>query len=140
MTSRAEQLLRKSDAGKGDNSRAKAYQRASEWPNCQIPGCPLPATIKADKCTCAYHHGKHGYDAECTTEAIKEFKPFINKLNEMIYWDVRTWKEKKPQLMGWMVLPATPEEMERPTMYLVRLRAWIDKGIKAKAELIYNEG
>ena len=34
------------------SSKNKEYQRASEWPNCQMPGCPLPTTIKADKCTC----------------------------------------------------------------------------------------
>lgn len=136
MTSRAEEILRASNIGKSD--KAKEYQRASEWPNCQLPGCPLPATIKADKCTCGYHYGKHGYDADCTTEAIKEFLPHIKKINEMIYWDVRMWRSRKNQIMDWPVLPATAEEMERPTMYLIRLRSWIDAGIKAKSELIYN--
>ena len=139
MSSYAEKLLRESDAGKDKNSKAKEYQRASEWPNCSCPDCPMPTTIKAANCTCGYHYGQHGYNADCTTEAIKEFKPYINKLNEMIYWDVRIWKERKSQIMGWPVLPATAGEMERPTLYLTRLRTWIDKGIKAKSEEIYNQ-
>ena len=120
------------------DSRAKDYARASEWPNCCHAGCPLPTTIKADRNTCSYHYKEHGFNANCITDAIKESAGLIKKLNEMIFWDTRQWKDKKPQMMGWDALPATDNEMERPTLYLKRFKAWIDKTIKERAEEIYQ--
>jgi len=132
----AKDLVRK--LGNKEDSRKKEYQRASEWPKCFIAGCPLPTTIKADNCTCTHHYRQFGYEAECTTEAIKEFLPYIRKYGEMLRWNVRVWREREPQIMGWPVLPATKEEMDRPTMYLNRLKIFIDKGIKSRAEEIYT--
>lgn len=115
-------------------SKAKQYAYASEWPKCSIAGCPLTTTIKDDKPTCGYHHREHGYNAECITEAIKQYHPFIKKYNEMIYWNVRTWNERKAQILGWDILPATDLEMQLPTLYLSRLKKFIDKTIKERAE------
>jgi len=120
------------------NSRAKEYAKASEWPNCCHAGCPLITTIKAERNTCTYHFKERDFTAECTTEAIKEHYGYITKLHEMIYWDTRQWRDKKPQLQGWQVLPATLEEMERPTLYLKRFQKWIDESIKARSEELYN--
>jgi hypothetical protein len=119
-------------------SKAKEYAHASEWPQCTVAGCPLPTTIKDDKQTCGYHHREHGFNAECITEAIKENHMFIKKYNEMIYWNVRTWNERAPQIMGWPVLPATELEMQLPTLYLNRLKKFIDEAIKERAEAIYQ--
>ena len=119
-------------------SKAKEYAHASEWPKCTVAGCPLPTTIKDDKQTCGYHDREHGYNAECITEAIKENHGFIKKYNEMIYWNVRTWNERAPQILGWPVLPATELEMQLPTLYLTRLKKFIDEKITARAEDIYQ--
>lgn len=126
------------NVNKNKNARAKEYAHASEWPKCTVAGCPLPTTIKDDKCTCTHHHRTHGFEAECITEAVKEYLPYIRKHNEMIRWNVKTWREREAQIMGWPVLPATQFEMNNPTMYLIRLKAFIDKGIKEKAEEIYQ--
>lgn len=119
-------------------SKAKEYAHASEWPKCSIAGCPLPTTIKDDKPTCGYHHRQHGLNADCITEAVKENHGFIKKYNEMIHWNVRTWNERAPQIMGWPVLPATKLEMDLPTLYLNRLKKFIDATIKERAEEIYQ--
>lgn len=131
-------MVKKVSVSKGKSNRSKEYAAASEWPKCFIAGCPLPTTIKADNCTCTHHHKKFGREAECITEAIKEHLGFINKHNEIIFWDVRQWKEKAPQIMGWPVLPATEQEMKLPTLYIKRLKIFIDKGIKERAEEIYQ--
>ena len=120
------------------NSKAKEYAHASEWPKCSHAGCPLPTTIKADNVTCSYHYREHGLNAQCITEAVKEFIPYINKHNEMIFWNVRQWKEKRAQIMGWPVLPATDREMDLPTLYINRLKNWIDNGIIKRADEIYT--
>lgn len=132
------QLVAGVKSGKEKSEKTKEYQRASEWPKCFIAGCPLPTTIKAENCTCAYHHRQYGFEAECTTEAIKEHLPYLKKYAEMIRWNVRIWREREAQIMGWNVLPATKEEMERPTMYLNRLIAFIGDSIKKRAEELYN--
>lgn len=121
-------------------SKAKDYARASEWPKCSHAGCPLQTTIKADNCTCSYHYREHGHNALCITEAVKEFAPHLKKYGQMIYWNVRQWKEKREQIMGWPVLPATEDEMNLPTKYLNRFKKWIDNGIKEKAEEYYIHG
>jgi hypothetical protein len=121
-------------------SKAKDYARASEWPKCSHTGCPLQTTIKAETVTCSYHYREHGHNAECITEAVKEFAPYLRKYGEMIFWDVRQWKEKRSQMMGWPVLPATKEEMDWPNKYLTRLKVWIDAGVKKKAEEYYTNG
>lgn len=120
------------------NARAKEYAHASEWPKCSHAGCPIPATIKADNVTCRHHFREHGFSAECITEAVKEFIPYINKLNEMIFWDVKQWKERRSQIMGWPVLPATDEEMNLPTLYIRRLEKWIDTELIKRADAIYS--
>ena len=56
----------------------------------------------------------------------------------MIYWNVRTWNERAPQILGWPVLPATELEMQLPTLYLTRLKKFIDEKITARAEDIYQ--
>jgi hypothetical protein len=120
------------------SSKSRDIARASEWPNCCHTGCPLPTTIKADRPTCTYHFKENGYSAECITEAVKEHHGYIKKLHQMIYWDTRQWRDKKPQLQGWAVLPATEQEMELPTLYIKRFQKWIDKSIKTRAEEIYQ--
>jgi hypothetical protein len=120
------------------SSKAKEYAAASEWPKCSHAGCPLPTTIKADNQTCTYHYKEHGHNAQCITEAIKEHLGLINKHNELIFWNVRQWKDRKAQIMGWPILPATEQEMKLPTLYLSRLKTFIDKGIKERAEDIYQ--
>lgn len=120
------------------SDKAKDYARFNEWPKCCAPGCPLQTTIKDDKPTCTYHHRQNGRSAECITEAVKEFAPYIKKYGEMIYWNVRQWKDKRSQIMGWPVLPATEDEMSLPTLYLNRLKKFIDDGIKERAEEIYQ--
>lgn len=130
-------LVSKVKVGKDKNSKAKEYAHASEWPKCSHAGCPLPTTIKAETLTCGYHYREHGLNSTCITEAIKEFQPYLTKYREMIYWNVRQWKEKRHQIMGWPVLPATEDEMNFPTNYLNRLKSWIDNGIKERAEEIY---
>ena len=127
----------KTNKGKGD--KAKEYAHASEWPKCTIAGCPLPTTIKDDKLTCTYHHRTHGFECECITEAIKENLPYIKKYGEMIRWNVRVWNERRNQIMGWPVLPATPLEMDLPTLYLNRLKGFIDKQIEDRSDEIYND-
>lgn len=124
--------------GKGRSDKAKEYAAALEWPKCQHSGCPLPTTIKAETVTCTYHYREHGLNAECITEAVIEFQPYIRKYGEMIYWNVRQWKEKRPQMMGWPVLPATSAEMDYPNSYLTRFKKWIDSGIVKKADEIYQ--
>jgi len=120
------------------SNKNKEYARAAEWPNCSHAGCPLPTTIKADNCSCAYHYKEHGLMADCITEAVKEFVPFLTKHGQMQRWHVRQWKEKRAQLMGWPVLPATEIEMDAPSLYLNRLKQWIDTSIKKKSQEIYN--
>lgn len=120
--------------------KKKEYAKASEWPKCSHAGCPLMTTIKAETVTCSYHYLEHGYNAECITEAIKEYHQFLIKYAQMIYWSVSQWNEKKSQIMGWPVLPATAQEMDLPTVYLNRLKKWIDISIKEKAEEFYQNG
>ncbi len=132
------ELVNKVSSNKGRSDRSKEYAKASEWPKCYIAGCPLQTTIKAENNTCGHHFKQFGFEAECTTEAIKEFISYIKKYNEMIFWNVRTWRERESQILGWPVLPATREEMDRPTMYLLRFKEFIDKGIKNKSEEIYS--
>ena len=131
-------LVSKVSTGKGRSDKSKEYAAASEWPKCSHAGCPLMTTIKAETVTCGYHYKEHGISATCTTEAIKEFLPYLKKHNEMVFWDVKQWKEKRPQIMGWPVLPASEKEMDFPTMYISRLKTWIDKGIVAKSIELYN--
>ena len=123
---------------KGRSDKSKEYAKASEWPKCSAAGCPLMTTIKAESSTCTYHYREHGYNAECITQAVKEFAPYLNKYREMIYWNVRQWKEKRAQIMGWPVLPATELEMNWPNMYLIRLKKFIDDGIVERSEEIYQ--
>ena len=125
-------------AGINKNPKAKEYAKASEWPNCCHTGCPLPTTIKADNPTCTYHYKEYGLSSTCITEAIKEFEGYIKKHNQMIFWDVRQWKQQRASIMGWPVLPAEKEEMDLPTLYLKRFKAWIDKSIKERAEELYQ--
>ena len=132
------EMVSKVKVGSGRSEKSKEYARSAEWPKCFHDGCPLQATIKADNVTCTYHYKEHGFSAECLTTAIVEFEGYLNKHMQMIYWDVRTWKQKKSQLMGWAVLPATDFEMTFPTAYLTRFRSWIDKSIREKAEEIYQ--
>lgn len=129
-------LVNKVNTGKSD--RTKEYARASEWPKCHHAGCPLITTIKDDKNTCTYHHKEHGFNADCITEAVKEYEKYLTKYTQMIHWNVKTWKEKRSYMMGWPVLPATEFEMTFPTMYLQRFKTWIDKSIKERAEEIYK--
>ena len=131
-------LVNKVSVNQGKGNRAKEISFATEWPKCFIAGCPLPTTIKADNCTCTHHYKQFGREAECITEAIKEHLGLINKHNEIIFWNVRQWKDKAPQIRGWPVLPATEQEMKLPTLYIQRLKKFIDKGIKARAEEIYQ--
>jgi len=124
--------------GKGRSEISKEYARSAEWPKCSHAGCPLQSTMKADTCTCTYHYKEHGFNAECISEAVKEFEGYLKKHTQMVYWDVRTWKEKRSQLMGWNVLPATEFEMNFPTAYLTRFRTWIDRSIRERGEEIYQ--
>jgi len=124
--------------GTGRSDKAKEYAQASEWPKCSHVGCPLQTTIKAETCTCSYHYREHGYNAECITEAVKEFEGYLKKYTQMIRWNVSTWKEKRPQIMGWDVLPATEFEMTFPTQYLIRFKKWIDMSIVERATEIYK--
>ncbi len=124
--------------GKTRNAKSKEYAHASEWPKCSHAGCPLPTTIKAETSTCGYHYREHGLSAECVTEAIKEHTVLLNKYNQMLFWDIKKWNESRYQIMGWPVLPATEEELNFPTMYLNKLKNFIDSGIKAKGDEIYN--
>ncbi len=132
------EMVSKIKVDSGRSEKSKEYARSAEWPKCFHDGCPLQATIKADNVTCTYHYKEHGFSAECLTTAIVEFEVYLNKHMKMIYWDVRTWKQKKSQLMGWAVLPATDFEMTFPTAYLTRFRSWIDKSIKDKASELYH--
>lgn len=120
------------------NDKAKDYARASEWPKCCVAGCPLQTTVKDDRPTCTYHHRENGRNAECITEAVKEFQPYIAKYGQMLHWNVRQWIENEPKIMGWPVLPATRLEMDLPTLYLNRFKKFIDDGIKERAEQIYR--
>jgi hypothetical protein len=120
------------------SDKAKEYAAASEWPKCQVAGCPLPTTIKEGGCTCGYHYKENGLSAECLTEAIKENLGLLKKYNSMLFWNVLTWKEKAPMIMGWPVLPATQDEINLPTIYLNRLKAYIDNNIKERASEIYQ--
>lgn len=126
--------------GKKHGDKQKEIKAYSEWPKCTRAGCPLMTTIKCDDLTCSYHFRLRGYEADCMTEAIKENIPYINKLKEMTYWNVRTWHEKKAQLMGWPVLPATEQEMDLPTLFLNRFKKWIDKKIEEDKESKYRNG
>jgi len=124
--------------GKGRSETAKEYARSAEWPKCFNAGCPLQATIKADNATCTYHYREHGLHAECITEATKEYEGYLKKYTQMIHWNVTTWKEKRNQMMGWNVLPATEEEMNWPNKYLNRFKTWIDTSIREHAEKVYR--
>jgi len=124
--------------GTGRSDKSKEYARSAEWPKCFHAGCPLQATIKADNVTCTYHYKEHGFNAECITKAVTEFEGYLNKHHQMIFWDVKAWKEKRAQLMGWAVLPATEFEITFPTAYLTRFRIWIDRSIKEKADELYH--
>ena len=133
-----QELVAGVQTGKGKSDKAKQYAHASEWPKCTHAGCPLPTTIKAETLTCGYHYREHGHSAECITKAIMENLSYINKYKQMIFWDVRMWKERRAQIRGWEVLPATEEEMNFPTNYLSRFKTWIDKHITERAEEIYQ--
>jgi len=120
------------------SNKAKEYAKSSEWPTCTATGCPLPTTIKESGCTCTYHYKAAGFEAECITEAIKEFHPYIKKYNQMIFWNVKTWNERRASILGWPVLPATELEMDLPTLYLWRFKKWINTGLRNKATEIYQ--
>lgn len=135
---KASELVKNLKSHKSDKKKGVAF--ASIWPKCSHAGCPLQTTVKAETVTCTYHYREHGLNAECITEAVKEFAPHFKKYSEMIYWNVREWKDKKAQIMGWPVLPATEEEMDLPTLYLNRFKKFIDSGIKKKAEEFYQHG
>ncbi len=138
MKKKMSHAMAKVNDSEESNKKSKEYSYASEWPKCSHAGCPLQTTIKAETCTCTYHYREHGYNAKCITEAVKEFAPFLKKYGQMIHWNVMQWKEKREQIMGWPVLPATEDEMTLPTKYLNRFKKFIDKGIKVKAEEIYK--
>ena len=125
-------------AGKDKNAKAKEYAHASEWPKCSHAGCPLPTTIKAETLTCGYHYREHGLSAECVTEAIKEHTFLLNKYNQMLFWDIKKWNESRSAILGWAVIPTTEAELGFPTEYLIKLKDYIDKGIKRKGDEIYN--
>lgn len=133
-----QELVSKVKVGKDKTSKAKEYAHASEWPKCSHAGCPLPTTIKAETLTCGYHYREYGLNAECITQAVTENLAYLNKYKQMIYWNVRTWKERRSQIMGWNVLPATEDEMNFPTNYLNRLKDWVDNRIVERAEEIYQ--
>jgi len=138
MNNSMQELVSKVSSGKGRTNKSKEYAAASEWPKCQFAGCPLPTTIKEGGCTCGYHYREHGIIAECTTESIKENLNYIRKYNSMLFWDTKKWKERSPQIMGWPVLPATQDEMNLPTLYLNRLKKFIDDNIRERASEIYQ--
>lgn len=133
------ELVSSVQVGKHKNAKAKEYAHASEWPMCTHAGCPLPTTIKAETLTCGYHYREHGLSAECVTEAIKEHTVLLNKYNKMIFWDIKKWNESRAQILGWHVIPATEEDVNFPTMYLHKLKAFIDSGIKRRSTEIYND-
>jgi hypothetical protein len=135
---KASELVKNLGKKAEETQKKKDYSRASEWPKCSKAGCPLWSTIKDDVPTCGHHHRTNGLQADSITEAVKEHVNYINKYKEMCRWDVRQWREKAPQIMGWPVLPATQEEMDLPTLYLQRLHAWINSSIKKRAEEIYQ--
>lgn len=124
--------------GKGRSEKSKEIAMHTEWPKCSHAGCPLQTTIKAETVTCTYHYREHGFNAECITEAVKEYEGYLKKHTQMIRWNVKQWKEKRNQIMGWDVLPATEFEMTFPTAYLTRFRTWIDTSIRERAEQIYQ--
>jgi len=138
MAKNMNELVAGVKTGKGRSDKAKEYAHAMEWPKCSHAGCPLPTTIKAETVTCGYHYREHGLNAECITGAVVEYQEYLKKYNEMIYWNVRQWKEKRNQMMGWPVLPATEAEMDYPNSYLTRFKDWIDNSIKQRAEEIYT--
>lgn len=138
MKNKAEELVKNLGRKELQEKKAKEYASASEWPKCSKAGCPLWTTIKEDQPTCTHHHRTHGQESDCITHAIKEFVPYINKYSQMIHWNVRTWREREVQIMGWPVLPATKFEMDNPSVYLIRFKEFIDKGIKKRAEDIYQ--
>lgn len=131
-------LVANVSTGKNRGEKAKEYAAYSEWPKCTAPDCPLPTTIKDDRCTCGYHHRENGFMADCITEAIKENLAYIKKYNSMLYWNVRQWKEKAPQIMGWPVLPATQSDINLPTVYLAKFKKFIDDSINERASEIYQ--
>ena len=126
--------------GKGRSETVKEYARSAEWPNCSHAGCPLQGTIKAENITCTYHYREHGYSADCITEAVKEYEGHLKKYTQMVHWNVRQWQERRSQLMGGNICPATEEEMNWPNKYLNRFRRWIDTSIRERGEEIYKNG
>ena len=138
MPNSMRELVSKVQVGKGRSETSKEYARSAEWPKCSHAGCPLQTTIKSETCTCTYHYREHGFHAECITEAVKEYEGYLKKYTQMIRWNVTTWKEKRNQMMGWNVLPATKEEMDWPNKYLNRFKTWIDRSIMEKANEIYR--
>ena len=138
MSNSMRDLVSKVSVGKGRSETAKEYARSAEWPSCSHAGCPLQATIKAETVTCTYHYREHGFSAECITEATKEYEKHLQKYTAMVFWNVRTWKEKRSQMMGWPVCPATAEEMDWPNKYLNKFRRWIDTSIRERAEELYK--
>lgn len=131
-------LMSQVKSGTGKSETSKEFARSAQWPKCSHAGCPLQTTIKAETVTCTYHYREHGFNAECITEAVKEYEGYLKKHTQMIRWNVKQWKEKRNQIMGWDVLPATEFEMTFPTAYLTRFRTWIDTSIRERAEQIYQ--
>jgi len=130
--SRAEDLVRSLK-----KSNDKQRYNESDWTKCQYAGCILPATIKAEQVTCTYHFKEqYGRFSDAISSAIKENYSFLKKYNEMIMWNVRTWKDREPQILGWDLLPMKKEEAPTPTVYLIRFKKWIDNKIKERASEI----
>ncbi len=118
----------------------KPKESFSEWGKCHVPSCPLQSSIKADAITCRHHFKSNGDHRDAVTEAIKENHAFINKLSEMYCWSVWDWKKRKPQIMGWPILPMSEYESERPNLYLYRLDKFIEQRIKDRATEILQHG
>lgn len=137
---RMSHAMAKVNTSEESSNKAKEYSYASVWPKCSHAGCPLQTNIKSETVTCTYHYREYGRNAECITESVKKFEPLLKKYVQMVFWNPRQWNDKRDQLMGWPVFPATEVELDYPTIYLNRFKKWIDNNIKAKAEKFYRDG
>lgn len=98
--------------------------KQSIWRQCDLPGCPLEASIMTTRQTCTYHYNLNGGEADKVTLKIKQNLGYLNKYSEMVRWTMWDWKNKRNRLLDRKQFPLG--EKEPYSVYLMRYKQWLE--------------
>lgn len=129
--SRLDKELAKFNARQSQKEEVK--HNSAEWPLCQAQGCKLHSSYKAGTPLCTYHANQDVMNWTAITHAIEENKGLIMKLARITRATTAYWSDpvKIAAMRGWDALPMG--ENESPSLYLIRLGAWVRKQINDRA-------